>query len=152
MLYVNDTTLSSSIQIPSMSDFNINTELVKVYDRLAVKKLSLNVSKTKYVIFHAINTRIQGVIPDLEINEIPLEKVKKFNFLGLPFNENVSWKPYIDLLSNKFAKCAGVLNILKRFLSAHILRTLYFNMVQSRMMYCILSWGFDYYRKEKLQK
>ena len=25
-------------------------------------------------------------------------------------------------------------------------------MVQSRIMYCILTWGFDYYRIEKLQK
>ena len=135
-----------------MSDFNINTELARVYDWLAVNKLSLNVSKTKYVIFHAINKRFQGVIPDLEINEIPLERVKKFHFLGLQLNENMSWKPHIDLLSNKLAKCAGVLNKLKRFLPVHILRTLYFSMVQSCMMYCILTWGFDYYRIEKLQK
>ena len=47
ILYADDTTLSSTIQIPSMSDFNINTELAKVYDWLAVNKLSLNVSKTK---------------------------------------------------------------------------------------------------------
>ena len=152
ILYADDTTLSSTIQIPSMSDFNINTELAKVYDWLAVNKLSLNVSKTKYVIFHAINKRFQGVIPDLEINEIPLERVKNFNFLGLQLNENMSWKPHIDLLSNKLAKCAGVLNKLKRVLPIHILRTLYFSMVQSRMMYCILTWGFDYYRIEKLQK
>ena len=65
-----------------MSDFNINTELAKVYDWLAVNKLSLNVSKTKYVIFHAINKRFQGVIPDLEINEIPLERVKNLTFLA----------------------------------------------------------------------
>ena len=121
------------------------SELAKVYDWLAVNKLSLNVSKTKYVIFHTINKRFQGVIPDLEINEIPLEIVKK-NFLGLQLNENMSWKPHIDLLSNKLAKCAGVLNKLNCFLPAHILRTLYFSMVQSRMMYCILTWGFDYYR------
>ena len=78
--------------------------------------------------------------------------LKKFNFLGLQLNENMSWKPHIDLLSNKLAKCAGVLNKLKRVLPVHILRTLYFSMVQSRMMYCILTWGFDYYRIEKLQK
>ena len=30
--------------------------------------------------------------------------------------------------------------------------SLYFSMVQSRMMYCILTWGFNYYRIEKLQK
>ena len=64
----------------------------------------------------------------------------------------MSWKPHIDSLSNKLAKYAGVLNRLKRFLPAHILRTLYFSMVQSRMMYCLLTWGFYYYRLEKLQK
>ena len=120
---------SNIIQIPSMSDFNINTELAKVYDWLAVKKLSLNVSKTKYVIFHAINKRFQGVIPDLEINEIPLERVKK-QLSCLQLNENMSWKPHIDLLSNKLAKCAGVLNKLKRFLLVHIHFTLaWFNLV-----------------------
>ena len=64
----------------------------------------------------------------------------------------MSWEPHMDLLGNKLAKCAGVLNKLKRFLPLHILRTLYFSMVQSRMTYCILTWGFDHYRIEKLQK
>ena len=64
----------------------------------------------------------------------------------------MSWKSHIVLSGNKLAKCAGVLNKLKHFLSVHILRTLYFSMVQSRMMYCILTWGFDYYKIEKLKK
>ena len=142
ILYADDTTLSNTIQIPSLSPINMNNELAKIYDWLAVNKLSLNISKTKYVISHAINKRIEGVIPDLAINGIPLERVKNFNFLGLLLNENMSWKPHIDLLANKFAKCAGVLNKLKHVLPIHILRTLYFGMVQSRMMYCILTWVF----------
>ena len=152
ILYAGDTTLSSTIRIPSVSLININNELAKVYDWLAVNKLSLNIGKTKYVIFHAKNKRIEGVIPDLEIDGIPLDKIKEINFLGLHLNENISWKPHIDSLSNKLAKCAGVLNRLKRFLPAHILRTLYFRMVQSRMMFCLLTWWFSYYRLEKLQK
>ena len=104
------------------------------------------------MIFHAINKKIEDVVPDLEINGIPLERVQSFNFLGLLWNVNMSWKPHIDLLSNKLAQCAGVLNNLKRFLPIHILRTLYFSMVQSRIMYYILPWGFDYNRIEKLQK
>ena len=99
-----------------------------------------------------MNKRIQDAVPNLEINGIPLERVQNFHFLGLILNENMSWKPHIDLLANRLAKCAGVLNKLKRVLPIHILRTLYFSMVQSRMMYCILTWGFDYYRIEKLQK
>ena len=152
ILYADDTTLNNTVQIPSLSPVDINNELAIVYDWLAVNKLSLNVSKTKYVIFHAINKRIEGVIPNLEINGIPLERVQNFNFLGLVLNENMSWKPHIDLLANKLAKCAGVLNKLKRFLPIHILRTLYFSMIQSRLVYCILTWGFDYYRIEKLHK
>ena len=83
ILYADDTTLSNTIQIPSMSPLNINDELAKVYDWLAVNKLSLNVKKTKYIIFHAINKKSEDVVPDLEINGIPLERVKSFNFLGL---------------------------------------------------------------------
>ena len=126
-------------------------DLIKA-DWLAVNKLSLNIRKTKYVIFHAINKRIEGVIPDFEIDGIPLDRVKNFNLLGLQLNENMSWKPHIDSLSNKLAKCAGVLNRLKSVLPAPILRTLYFSMVQSGMMYCLLTRGFYYYRLEKLQK
>ena len=80
-------------------------------------------------------------------------KSSSFNFLGLLLNKTMSWKSHIDLLSHKLAQCAGVLNKLKRFFTnIHILRTLYFSMVQSRIMYCILTCGFDYYRIEKLQK
>ena len=75
-------TLSSTIRIPSASLININNELAKVYDWLAVNKLSLNIRKTKYVIFHAINKMIEGVIPDIEINGIPLDRVKNSIFLG----------------------------------------------------------------------
>ena len=57
ILYADDTTLSNTIQIPSMSPLDINDELAKVYDWLAVNTLSLNVKKTKYVIFHAINKK-----------------------------------------------------------------------------------------------
>ena len=152
ILNADNTTLSNTIHIPSLSPIDLNEELTKVYDWLAVNKLSLNVRKNKYVIFHAMNKRIQDAVPNLEINGIPLERVQNFNFLGLLLNENMSWKPHIDLLANRLAKCAGVLHKLKRVLPIHILRTLYFSMVQSRMMYCILTWWFDYYRSEKLQK
>ena len=94
ILYADDTTLINTIQIPTLSHININNELAKVYDWLAVNKLSLNVGKNKYVIFHAINKKIQDVIPNLEFNEIPLERVKNFNFLRLLLNENMSWKPH----------------------------------------------------------
>ena len=51
----------------------------------------------------------------------------------------------------KLAKLSGVLNRLKRYLPEYVLRTLYCNMVQSRLTYGILAWGFYHYRLEKIQ-
>ena len=86
------------------------------------------------------------------MNGIRLERVQSFNFVGLLLTENISCKPHIDLSSCKLAQCAGALNKLERYLPIHILGTLYFTMVQSRIMYCILTWGLDYYRIKKMQK
>ena len=117
-----------------------------------MNKLSLNVKKTKYIIFHAINKNIDGVIPELRINGITIDRVQNFNFLELYLNEHLFWKPHIDIVGNKLIKFSGVINKLKRFLPIHILRTLYFSMVQSRLIYGILAWGFEYQRFIKLQK
>ena len=59
ILYADDTPLNNTVQISSLSPVDINNELAKGYDWLAVNKLSLNVTKNKYVIFHAINKRIK---------------------------------------------------------------------------------------------
>ena len=72
--------------------------------------------------------------------------------LGIIIDENVSWKPHIDAIGNKIAKYTGVLNKLKNYLPLHILRTLYFSMVNSHLNYGILTWGFACQRLVKLQK
>ena len=108
--------------------------------------------KTKYIIFHAINKNIEGVIPELRITGTTVDRVHNFNFLGLYPNEHLFWKPHIDIVANKLIKFSGVINKLKIFLPIHILRTLYFSMVQWRLTYGILAWGFEYQRFIKLQK
>ena len=131
---------------------NINEQLGYVYDWLAVNKLSLNTKKTEYMIFHAMNKKIDDLIPEIKIDDIFIERVSNFNFLGLTLNENISWKPHIDIIANKITKFSSVLNRLKRYLPGYILRTLYCSMVQSRLTYCILAWGYNYHGLVKIRK
>ena len=152
ILYADDTTLYSCIQLPSSTLNHINDELDKVYAWLAINKLSLNMNKTKYMIFHAINKSIEGIIPNLVINGIQIHRVNSFNFLGLNLHENMSWKTHTEFVANKLAKYSGVLNRIKHFLPIDVLRKLYFSMVQSQLQYGILAWGFDHSRLDKLQK
>ena len=150
--YADDTTLITTINMPSTGPLNINGQLTNVYDWLAVNKLSLNIKKTKYILFHAINKNINNLIAEPKMNDICIERVSYFNFLGLHLNENLSWKTHIDIIANKLPKFSGVLNRLKKYLPSYILRTLYCSMVQSRLTYCILAWGFNCQRLEKTQK
>ena len=113
ILYADDTSLFRTINIPITSPVNINEQLGYVYDWLAVNKLSLNTKKTKYMIFHAMNKKIDDLIPEIKIDDILIERVTNFNFLGLTLNENISWKPHIDKIANKITKFSGVLNRLK---------------------------------------
>ena len=156
ILFADDTSLMDSINlsISPNNDFELdrlNEELSKIYDWLAVNKLSLNVSKTKLMIFHHPNKKLPQQW-EVKINDTSIERVREFCFLGLIINENLTWKTHIDKISNKVSKYTGILNKLKRFLPPYILRTLYCSLIQSQLNYCILTWGFDSKRIEKTQK
>ena len=157
ILYADDTTLRSYIKthtgesITSISN-SINNELQNVSDWLAVNMLSLNVKKTKFMVFHPYQKNIENCVPSLKIGNTDIERVKEFNFLGLIIEETLSWKSHVDYISNKISKHTGVLNRLKHFLPPYILRTLYFSLIHSQLNYSLLAWGFNCIRVKKLQK
>ena len=76
------TRLYSKIQAPVTSPIDINDDLSGVYNWLAVNKLSLNIRKYKYMVFHAINKNIDRSVTPAHIDKIPIEMVSNFNFLG----------------------------------------------------------------------
>ena len=130
----------------------INLELDNISEWLSINKLSLNVKKTKYMIFHTKQKNISNIKLDLEINKHPIERVHDFNFLGLTIDENVSWKEHIQKVSAKVSRTLGALCRLKRYLPETILRLLYNYLVLPHLQYGILIWGFKPGRLFKLQK
>ena len=158
LLFADDTSLKTLIdtKIPNFSITEtsniINTEIQKVHDWLAVNKLSLNVKKTKFMVFYTQNKKITPFIPSLKIGGKSIERVKNFNFLGLTINEKMSWKPHINKISNKVSKYVGVLNRLKRYLPGHILKIIYVSLIQSNLNYSLMAWGFNCGRLKKYKK
>ena len=120
-----------------MQCLNINTELGQIQEWLNINKLTLNVSKTKFMLFHHQHT-IDNLIPKILINDEQIECVSEFNFLGLTIDEHLNWKPHIQKLSNKIARTLGVMGRLKNFLPGHILRMLYNSLVLPHLQYSIL--------------
>ena len=90
--YADDTSLSSIHSLFGLKDTsyineNINTELNKISEWLKVNKLSLNVDKTKFMLFHMPQTNIQ--IPIISIHNIAIQCVDSFNFLGIYLDKSI---------------------------------------------------------------
>ena len=68
----------------------LNVELCKITNSLAANKLSLDVGKTKFMLFHSDKKKV--AYPKLLINNIEIERVDYFNFLGLQLNHTSNWE------------------------------------------------------------
>ena len=92
-LFADDTSLSSSFSLFTLngnaSVSTINAELDKVFKWLCVNKLSLNVSKTKYMIFE--NKLNPNPIPTevLKINGENIKLCTEFDFLGITIDNKL---------------------------------------------------------------
>ena len=131
----------------SKEDFNvlsnrINHELSKVNDWLQINNLSLNVLKTKYMIFHNRQKNIEKYMHlKLKINNVEIERTKSFNFLGIIINENLNWSDHVSYISQKIIPVIGLLNRLKHQLPTRILKMIYNSLILSRLHYGNLLWG-----------
>ena len=72
-MYADDTTLYCNVNT-NVTDVLPNCELSKICDWLGASKLALNVSKTKYMVFHTANKHV--AYPKLNININNIERVK----------------------------------------------------------------------------
>ena len=79
-MYADDTTLYCNIN-QNISEEVINVELLKLWEWLGANKLSLNIAKTKYMVFHTSKKNI--IYPNLKVNNNTIERVTEFNFLGV---------------------------------------------------------------------
>ena len=131
---------------------NINRELKDISTWLKVNKLSLNVKKTKFMLFHHKQRNIASFIPNLEIEGHSIEQVAEFNFLGLTVDQHMSWEPHVNKIANKISRTIGILCRLKHYLSPLILKVLYSTLIAPHLNYSILCWGFRQSRIFKLQK
>ena len=129
---------------------SMSSELNQISEWLKINKLSLNIKKNKFMVFHTPQKKISK--PNIIIDNIALECVEKFNCLGVILHQNTIWKSHIDSISSKIGKSIGVLNRLKHCLPTSIKVLIYNSLILSRINYGILLWGYQSERIFKLQK
>ena len=163
VLFADDTSLISTIckfmvnisDGPDMfaeTNLAINQELEKIIEWLNINKLSLNVDKTKFMVFQSKRSDRNFDWIDIVMNGKRIEKVASFCFLGLTINHFLDWDDHIKVISNKISSTVGVLNKLKHVLPQNVLKLIYSSLILSRIHYCNIIWGYRPKRVTILQK
>ena len=124
--------------IPSYHSIEWYFCLKKLTEWLGCNQLSLNVNKTKFMLFHS-NRRAVNYL-NILINNINMENVAEFNFLGIQLSQSLKWKTHQNHVSLKLTKTIGILNRLKHELSLSILKTIYNTLFLPHLNYGILLW------------
>ena len=88
----------------------------------------------------------------LSIDGKPIEHVKYFKFLCILFDENLTWKYHINMVTNKLPKVNGILNRLKQVYPQNALLSIYHSLFATHLNYGLLIWGTHVNRVSKLQK
>ena len=131
---------------------SINNDFSCVQEWLLINKSSVNVNITKFMIFHHPQRKIEHLVPALELNSEPPERVSEFNFLGLTLDEHISSKPNVQKIANKISRIIGILRRLKNILPTPVLITLYNTLILPHFHDGLLNWGFCIGRLQLLQK
>lgn len=139
-LYADDTSLFySGHSIVSIIE-QAQHDLDLLYAWLQSNLLTINTSKTNFMIFTAKNKKI-GQYPSLTINHEIINKVDKEKYLGLILDSKLTWKPHIDKIRSRLASLAGLLRNMSRCLPKRVRYTIYNSMVKSHIDYLIEIWG-----------
>ena len=137
ILYADDTTaLYSSPNLDLLVD-TVNDELVHVDEWTKANKLSVNLDKTKFMIF---STKSSIGNFNVKLNNQSIERVNCFKFLGIFIDQSLTFKDHINFLSLKLSRSYGIMKKL-RFLPFNVLILLYYSIVYSNYIYGHLIWG-----------
>jgi len=70
-----------------------------------------------------------------------LENKNYVKYLGILLDSNLTWKPHIDLISDKISKIIGLISKLRHFVPTATLIAIYKSLIQPYLSYGICAWG-----------
>ena len=149
VLYADDMNLLVSNKSLKKSIMVLNKELARLEEWFQANKLTVNLSKTKFILFgfrqrltNSTTTRLEQDL-NLKLGR-QIDRVTHTKFLGLVLDENLSWSFHIDSISRKIAKSIGILYRAQHYLKLDSLKNLYYSFIFSHISYGTLIWGSNY--------
>ena len=137
--YADDTTLFNKNKCIDLLIGQMQNTLNLFLEWSLANFLSLNSSKTKYMLFS--NTNFIGPLFPLTINNDLLERVSNVKFLGIYIDDSLNYREDIRILCSKLSRLVGLSYAIGPSLDLAAAKSFYFGLAQSLLMYAIIFWG-----------
>ena len=112
ILFADDTTILYSHKDINSKVNMVNKELQEVNNWFKANKLSINASKTNFMILgtpHMTSTKAREEL-NVILDNTALERVQFTKFLGVLIDECLTWKNHINCISKTISRNIGVMN------------------------------------------
>ena len=118
---------------------NVNDDLKILYKWLLANKITLNCDKTEVIFFHKPGERA----PDLKIkmNGHRIYPSQSIKYLGIYLDETLNYSSHTKILSTKLKRANGMLCKARHYIPSDELRTLYYAIFSSHLIYGSQIWG-----------
>ena len=140
-MFADDTNISTSAGSVEKLETQLNIDLDKIYRWLVANRLTLNVSKTEYMIIGSRhNLRKIDKDPVIKIGSETVKRVHTSKSLGVIIDDKLKWEDQIDSISKKVSRGIGAIKLIKPYVPKKCLSQVYNALVQPYFDYCSLVW------------
>ena len=135
-LFANDALLTIACANSANQQNGVNSELQNVDEWMRYNKLSLNYSKTTYML---LNSNLsQSCNFNVKIN---YNKIQHTTCTGEYIDQHLSWTDHMHNLEIKLSRSVAMLYRTRYYLSNNALRSVYYSLTYSHLQYAIGVWG-----------
>ena len=139
--FADDTCITYSAKKIKPLETVLNYELKIISDWLNANRLSLNVNKSKLIIFKTKRKIIDINNLSIKLNGFKLVPTNNVKYLGLYLDKNLSFDYHINQLSKKLSKSNGILAKLRHYTSRQTLISIYYSIFYSHIIYGCPVWS-----------
>ena len=140
ILYADDTSILLSGSDLQKLVREMNRELELISEWFKANKLTLNIDKTYYMVFHRGRRKFKNNI-ELVINDMKIREAKSMKYLGVIIDSKLNWIDHITYIKNKVAKGIGIIRKAQKLLNKKALLNLYHTLIFPYLIYCVEIWG-----------
>ena len=138
ILFADDTTLYISNKNTTYLKWCLEHDLSLLFDWFRANKLTLNLSKTQFLLF---KTHPKTATFSIELQGITIKPSNDCKFLGIKLDDKLDWTPHINERILRIKRNINMLRTNVNGLNSSAKKLIYYGHIHSHLTYCLLIWG-----------